>query len=263
MRIAPDVEQMMWMVAESADPQAVADFESRFPALRYELSKRIDMVRKLKASGKAVSTSGSIPRFIPRPQAQNPGAMRARWSVAVVALSALAFGSFYGTKLLLDKPLSPKTTNVVQVSPGTVPKSPPPVDQTPQVPETQAPAGQGLHPPDDEPVSLPKWQAPNSVKFERIGLAMAIRAIAEQCGLTLDMPPDMPNEDIVVHYQNMTGIQMLQDMAPQFGFSVFDQGDGKVLVIPARDETAPSHSASPEIRPLRPGGLDAMTANRG
>ena len=237
MKVAPDVEQMMWMVAESADPNAIEDFGARFPHLRFELSKRIDMVRKLKASGKMAKPDGSIPRFIPPARLGSPIGSRFRWGFAAIALSALAVGSFFGTKYF-----AAKTPEMVKERP--LPKieytQPKPNYENTAVPEQEPDVPplkeSGVIPPDDEPNLGQKWEQLQAVKFEKVGLATAIKAICQQSGIKLDMPQDMPNDEIVVDYQGMTGLAMLQDMASRFGFTVFAQGDGKVLVIPARQE---------------------------
>src|SRR6187431_1738015 len=110
----------MWLVAEAADQKAVEDFESRFPHLRYELAKRIEMVRNLRASGKQVRSEGSIPQFRRPVSVASPFGPRLRWSIAALALSALAFGSFFATRALIP------------------PKAPPSVD-TPLVDQTYVP----------------------------------------------------------------------------------------------------------------------------
>lgn len=235
MRIAPDVEQLMWIAAESGDPNAIEDFGARFPHLRYELSKRIDMVRKLKQSGKMAIPSGSIPRFTPPHRIGARLGPRFRWSVAALALSALAFGSFFGTKYLASKEEAPPLGAPRQTIPAYSPQESTEerIQEPPPVRETQSEVG--VVTPDDEPAPVDPWQKLKDVKFERIGLATAIKAIAAQSGMNLEMPPDMPNDDIVVDYRNMTGIEILHDMASRFAFTVFDQGNGKVLVVPARD----------------------------
>jgi len=255
MRVAPDVDKLMWYVAESADPQAVADFESRFPHLRYELSKRIDLVRGLKASKKIAATSGSIPAFHPPLSRAHSTSMRWKWSVAAVGLSALAVGSFVVTQRLMSGPAETTPAPVVRlttpttVNPQLVPENGTKRDEGPgiQVPESNG--AEGVQPPNDEPVEVSPWLRPHTVKFERLGLANALRAIASQCGLKLEMPPDMPNDEIVLDYRNMNAFEILADMGPRFGFTAFDQGGGRVLIIPARSD-------DPEIGGTEPRPLD-------
>ncbi|HRK21068.1 MAG TPA: hypothetical protein PLX06_04640 [Fimbriimonadaceae bacterium] len=257
MKVAPDVERMMWAVAESGDPQAVADFESRFPQLRYELSKRIDLVRELKASKRIGNPQGSIPAFHPPAALRTAGFSKWRWSMAAVALSALAVGSFVVTRQILTNPAPPTPMASEDLKPPET-VLPQPVQETTvkrTEPEQGAPnepgPENGLALPEDEAPVVPKWQLPHTVKFDRLGLANAIKAIGAQCGLRISMPPDMPNDEIVLDYRGMTAMEMLRDMGGQFGFTAFDQGDGSVLIIPARDENAPTHS-DPGAQPIHP-----------
>lgn len=236
MRIAPDVEKLMWMVADSADPQAIADFESRFPELRYELSKRIDMVRELKSSRRLGKSPGQTPHFRPSP-APSPSGTRWKLALAFAALSALAFGSFFVTRSYFGfaKQSEPTTTIVRQSPPTTTPSvvSPKPV---PQVQPTPPPSTDSHA--EETPSSLAPWDRLQTIRFEKIPLQDALRAIAAQSGLKLEIAPGMPNPLIKSDYRGMTGLEILADMGPQFGFTAFHQGEGQVIVIPARDSSA-------------------------
>ena len=48
MRIAPDVDKLMWTLAESGQPLAVEDFQGRFPELKVELSRRVQLMQDLR-----------------------------------------------------------------------------------------------------------------------------------------------------------------------------------------------------------------------
>ena len=259
MKIAPDVERLMWMVAESADPKAVEDFESRFPQLRYELAKRIEMVRHLKASGRSVRRESSIPQFRRPVAGPSPFGARMRWSIAALALSALAFGSFFATRALIpSKPAPPPVVQNPSIEPTNDPVQESPDLDTPKEPTSiETPTtteSTGLKQPDDQPLPDAKWEKPQTIKFQRIGLASALQAIGLQCGLKLDIPADMPNDEIVVNYQGMTGLEILADMGPRFGFTAFDQGGGHVIIVPTRDENAPDSNPADgrTHRPVHP-----------
>lgn len=254
MKIAPDVERLMWMVAESADPKAVEDFESRFPQLRYELAKRIEMVRNLKASGRSVRREGSIPEFRRPVSLPSPFGARMRWSIAALALSALAFGSFFATRALIPAKAAPPVIENNSFDPTNVPNEVEPDvirSEEPAAEETMASEESGIKQPDDVPLLESAWLKRQTVKFQRIGLANALHAIGAQCGLKLDVPDDMPNDEIVVNYQGMTGMEILADMGPRFGFTAFDQGGGHVIIVPTRDENAPDSNPS-DARTHRP-----------
>ncbi len=257
MKIAPDVERLMWLVAESADAQAVADFEARFPELRYELSKRIDMVRELKSSRRLGESSGHAPRFVPSAPGPSPFG-RSKFILAFAALSVVAFGSFYATRLIANRqPVKPPPVESAVNTPLNPPEiqhgplNPPAANVRPPTPVVQNP------PPTSDPV-MPRtdapWDRPQVVRFERIKLHDALRAIASQSGLELEIAPGLPNLDIVTDYQGMTGLEILADMGPRFGFTAFHQGEGRVIVIPARDLGPEGQGDEPTANP-RVGGM--------
>ena len=269
MKIAPDVERLMWMVAEAADQKAVDDFESRFPHLRYELAKRIEMVRHLKASGRQLRSEGSIPQFRRPVSMPSPFGPRLRWSVAALALSALAFGSFFATRALIppkaqppvDTPLRDQTNFPTQEEPDAN------IQKEPAIEDSAATEQTGIRQPDDQPIPDAAWERPQTVKFQRIGLASALMAIGAQCGLALDIPADMPNDEIVVDYRGMTGLEILADMGQRFGFTAFDQGGGHVIIVPTRDDNAPDSNPADgrTHRPLNPTtgkGVDSAEGKR-
>lgn len=258
MKIAPEIEQLMWLAAESGDPNAIADFERKFPNLRYELSKRIDIVRSLKQSRKLGKREGSIPRFMPRTN-QTFAANRLRLSIAAVALCALAFGSYVVTKQLMASPTNQAPPVVHNVFPNTEtvrPRPEPDKNALRTAPPNEEPIeeGHGLTTPEDETPVVAKWQQPQTVKLQHAKLADALRAIGIQCGLNIVVPPDMPDLDIVVNYREMTGFEMLADMGPRFGFTAFDQGNGNVIVVPARADEGGAAVDSRPHPPKRPEG---------
>src|SRR6185503_19630879 len=125
----------------------------------------------------------------------------------------------------------------------------------------------GVKQPDDQPIPDAAWERPQTVKFQRIGLASALKAIGAQCGLTLDIPADMPNDEIVVDYRGMTGLQILADMGQRFGFTAFDQGGGHVIVVPTRDDNAPDSNPTEgkTHRPFNPAtgkGVESVEGKR-
>jgi hypothetical protein len=248
LKIAPDVEKLMWAVAESADARAVADFESRFPDLRYELSKRIDMVRELKSSRKLGESEGRTPRFVMRKETR-PLASPVRYVLAFTALSALAAGSFFVARPYFSS-ATPKLPPVETVR--TAPLEPAPIQygSAPSGPPKAVLPDSNLQQANPTVPDAP-WDRPQNVKFERIRLLDALNAIALQSGLQLEIAPGMPNPLIQANYSGISGLAILADMGPQFGFTAFEQGEGKVIVIPARDprqnEPIDGSGATPKI----------------
>ena len=98
-RVPNEVDELMWGVAESADPEAIAQFGARYPDCRIELARRIAMVESLKSAGKRAAAGMTPPSFEPRtPQVVplRPG----MWLAAAVALVGLAYGSYVVTSKL-------------------------------------------------------------------------------------------------------------------------------------------------------------------
>jgi hypothetical protein len=109
-KIAPEVERLMWLIAEERDPRAISDFESRFPELKLELSKHMAMVSGLKTAGRKVPEH-RIPRFVPR-HASAPRRQTGLYIAVAFVAGALAFGSYAGVTLL--RPEKTKTPIVRQ-----------------------------------------------------------------------------------------------------------------------------------------------------
>jgi hypothetical protein len=82
---------------------------------------------------------------------------------------------------------------------------------------------------------VPEYDKPQTVRLDHVNLLTALDAIAMQCRLHLEVAPDMPNPDIRLDAEGKSGLQILQDLGNQYGFSAFDQGNGNVLIIPARE----------------------------
>jgi hypothetical protein len=79
--------------------------------------------------------------------------------------------------------------------------------------------------------------ARRSIRSDRIRLIEAIRRIGRECGLEIEVAPGMSDPEIVMRYDGMTGMEMLLDLGPRFGFTAFDEGEGRVLIIPTTDPT--------------------------
>jgi hypothetical protein len=230
-QIPAELDQLMWLVAESGDPAGIEEFGEKYPGHRIELLARIDMIRKLR--GARSSPSGGIPPFR-RPAPSRIGARRA-WTFALAGacLAALAVGSFYGT-LAWQRRGEAALRNV----------NPPAAEARSEPARGSAESSGGSIPPTPNP-STEEFSEPDGVELrrvtiesERIKLSSLLDRIGRECGLTLEVAPGLEDPEIRVSYQNMTGPEMLLELGPRFGFTAFDQGDGKVLVIPAIDQAA-------------------------
>ncbi|CAN5374245.1 hypothetical protein BH11ARM2_BH11ARM2_20150 [soil metagenome] len=76
-----------------------------------------------------------------------------------------------------------------------------------------------------------------------VNLTTALKAIAGGGGLAIVIGPGLPDPKIDVKYDGLNTIQILQKMGEDYAFTPFDQGNGAVIIVPARDE---SEKTAPE-----------------
>lgn len=245
-QLGPELDQLMWAVAESKDRRAIEDFEARFPQHVLELGKRMAMVRDLRGA-RSTNLPRTAPLFVPPIKRSAPRALRFGWALGAIAMAAIGTAAFYATQRYLAGPTptpAPNEVRYVAPEPETVvPENGQSAAGSPQGTVPQAPTGLADVPP-------PKYELPQTVARAEIELADAIRLIAEQCGMQVDVGPGLPDIKVGFDYQGITGLAMLQDMGPRYGFTAFDEGEGRVLIIPALDRQAPT---SADERPGGPG----------
>lgn len=237
-RVPREVDQLMWLVAEDGDPKAIDEFGLRYPDLRSEMSRRLQMVRQLRGAKQTHSLIAQIPRF-EAPAARSAGMPgRLAWGIAAVALAALGFASFQVSRSFLSSPkprhIEPSSSIESPLGPVSQSQIPPrtqaPVEPTPSTVFQQPPTTK------DVPVSATRV----TIKESRVRLLAAIERIARLCSLQIEIAPGMPNPEIVMDYNRMTGLEMLQDMGPRFGFTALEEGSGKLLIVPVLEgESSP------------------------
>jgi len=224
-RIPPEIDSLMWAVAESNDTKAISDFEVRYPEHRYELGKRLGMVRGLRGARPSESARVFEPRLA------TPIPTRPKWVIALGAcgLVGLAIASYYGTSWTMPRQPKKPVAPVVKLDPprsdGGVQYQPPKREVTPLVvPER----------PKIDPVpETPAYLKPQNLQLAEAPLQTALQLLASQSGLQISFAPGMPNPRVTVDYQSQSAIAVLKDMGEQFGFTAFDQGNSSVLIIPA------------------------------
>lgn len=224
----PDVERLMWMVAEQGDQTAVDDFESRFPDLKPELRKRIAMVGGLRGARLASEINAPTPAFRLRVPEPTQGPNRFLWAGASLIAASLAAASYLVAKPILARRAEPAPSTVARTAtdPGEI-KLTPPRHET--VIDVAPPQAEPMHGTDLRP----------AVKIERAPLSVALQAIAAKCKIKLEIGPGLTDPQVRVDYADMTGMEILQDLGHKFSFTAFDQGDGSILIIPAVDPNAP------------------------
>lgn len=264
-KIPPDIDQLMWTIAEAGDARAAEDFEQRFPDLKYELAKRLLLLRQLRGARKAGAGRSDIPHFEPRLHPAK-GWARPAWSVAaVVAFAILAYASYSLTgRIMANPPQRPGSSPA-----GAAVRTP--IDHVP----ANQPLADGRPPqPKEADLAPSPYQKKITIQIERAKLMDAIQQVAAQAQLQIEIGPGMENPDVTLAYNDMSGIAILEDMGKQLGFTPFYEGDGKVLVVPAvdpkkltepstatgtthvvEDPTGPKPTASPP--PKAPAGASA------
>ncbi len=238
-RIAPDLDALMWKIAEDFDLPAAEDFQSRFPELKGELATRMSMVRGLRQSRpEAKATEVVVPRFVPR----EPTVVNRRAQFVVVGMATLAVLAFGSYVVVANLPKNAPKPAMISVAPdhptvGSPNSTQPetmnetPVKGTEPEPETSKPRPV-------DPVVMP-WDKPQSVAIADAPLIDVLNMIGMTCKLQLEIAPKMPNPTISVQYSNKTGMDMLKDLGNQYGFTPLAQGDGRVLIVPAVPFTNP------------------------
>lgn len=249
MKIAPDVDQLMWVLAEQSDRKAVEEFEARFPELKFELAKRVALVSNLRGAGKAVRADK--PRFTaPAPQSM---AWHRPFALAAIAaaLCVLAYGTFFATRTLLSGPRSvPKVEPVAGTSRPEVPRSAVKREAPDATPNVAIPAPKPL--PIEPPAYVPKYQQRHSIAIEEAGLLTVLEAIATQTGMQVEVAPGIDDLKISCRYEEATGLEMLRDLGAKFGFTALSQGGNRVLLVPVVDSRSPGN-AGPMVPPVKDG----------
>lgn len=243
-RVPSDVDRLMWLVAESNDPKAIADFESRFAEFGPELARRRRMVSELKGAKSHVSIDHRIPAFKPRVDAPTP-IPKGMWIVAGIAFASLAFASYSVFRVnstqgpipkpeqVVTQPVETPDTNVyrpVETPPITDPivKNPPP-----SVHPTPSTSGQEM---------------PKSLKLSNTSLIAALKMIGEMAGYRVEVAPGFQDQQISIDYDQITTSEMLKDLGLRYSFTPFDQGDGTIIIVPAVDAAGGSDTNGSQRR---------------
>lgn len=247
-RIAPDVERLMWLIAEERDPRAVADFEERFPDLKYELSKRISMVSGLKNAGKMVPPH-EIPRFVPKNSVSMPMPLNRSIYVAFAFVAAaLAFGSYAAKSMFTQKPPELPPVPVVNITTPAHTQEPvytKPVPEKTTAPTTESgpPVANGGNEIDEEnpllhPITFHNVHAP---------LEAALAQICKQAGLTYQLAPGMPRVEVELNYDGVAAGDVLADLGRRYNFTPYPQERGSLLFLPVRPDG--DSGSTPPARP--------------
>lgn len=242
-QVPPELDRTMWILAERNDPKAIEEFGNRFPDLRTELVKRLEMVRSLRGM-----SDGVRPDRIPEFQLRGPEPVAASPRVIGVGLGLIAAALALGTyAVVTNRPLprsvpvpTPISTELPAPTPGVVysdnlpnnTPSPQPVRETPVM-----------------PTDIPAYAQIQDFFFDHTKLAEAVRMIANAAHLRVEIAPGLPDIEITTSYPQVTPVDALKQLGTDYGFTPFAEEDGHVLILPVRDSTQPSTAPSPSATP--------------
>lgn len=239
--IPSDLDQLMWLLAESGDYAAIDEFTKRFPDLRHELNRRCATVNGLKGAkpghGPKKTPEFHLVEIAPR-KAPNPLA----WIGGVVALVCIAFASYQATSQAMKPKESPPVATgdkVLNVGPTYTRKDR--EEPNSLAPGAEVPPTKQRDETDVQPLRtpIPKYEMPHSVYVEEQSLFVALEQIAQQTGMEIEVAPKTENPTITVSFEQISGPQMLEQLGKAYGFTPLHQGEGRYLIIPAIQWTDP------------------------
>ena len=130
MPIPPEIDELMWAIAENDTADAVYDFEHRFPKYQQELMRRIKTVQALKSQGKTLP-SREIPIFQARPVTidRKPIQWLGYAAVSLAVISTAILAATRNQSSPLPKPAPINTENRATVPQLPITAGTPPVGQ--------------------------------------------------------------------------------------------------------------------------------------
>ena len=227
--VPPEIDALMWSLAENGGPLAIEEFETRHTRYGPELARRIRMVAELREAGRATSRRPAFTPRTPRVTPASHGAVAAAAGLAILAVGVVAYvvasGGARTPTASVAAPPSP-----IPISRVTPTPTPPPRRNEPK----SSPAPEAARPP--EPT--PDYLTPRDVRIEDTALTAAIRLVAAGGGLRVTVAPGFEDRQVTLDYRGLNTVDTLKAMGDEYGFSVMEEEDGHVLVLPTRDSSA-------------------------
>ena len=235
MKPSPEIEEIMWRLAEAPDDSEHGEFLARYPEFQAEFEKRIAMVRGLK--GSRPKSAKRRTDFMPSPRTLAADSAPSRWAVVGAATLVLAGTvlATLGAVRYMDArqgETARQAGPVPPVGPGHLDQGGPENGQMPvsnqggqkkELPETVVPPS-----PFDSLVTI---------VATRVKLSTCLDDIARQAGIRLESAPGMDtlDVDVEVDYRGVPALSALDDLGRNFKFSVLRQTESSALLVPAVD----------------------------
>lgn len=232
------IDELMWFIAEEGDHQAVDGFIKRYPELRAEMVKRMNLVREVRGA----KPDSQKPKFMPRDEVRQLTAPRPRFVLVAGVAASLVAASWAGYAAFTSRHTEPSSQPPKTLSRNEQPNNPrlkPGYDPNQNVVPPQPPA----------PKPIPAYEKLVTLTSESISLMFVLDEISRQTGVRIQLAPDMPNPDVRAFYEQMPALAVLKDLGARYGFSAFSQENDHVLIVPAVDPNAPTPTAPPEQAP--------------
>ncbi len=230
MPIPPDIDELMWAIAENDTPDAVYDFEHRFPKYQQELMRRIKTVQALKAQGKTVP-SREIPVFQARPITvdRKPIHWLGYAAVCIAVISTAVLAATRNQPTIEPKPAPVNTKRVATPDVPLLPRT------NPVTPQAVPPVDPAKNPPPAPKNDTKKYDA----IMEVAKLHSAIQLIGEIAHVNITIAPGLENPDVQLNFTQMTAMEMLTALGKDYAFTPIVNGEKDILILPVKDEEEP------------------------
>jgi type IV secretory pathway VirB10-like protein len=177
-------------------------------------------------------------------------------AVGALVLAAVAVGAYTVAKLAEPASTSPSAVAHGNPSPRPEPTTP---DTTQRLPETAppkpdpgpAPESSSDAKPGPETNQAGSAEKPQSFKVKGADLTAALTMLGAEAGVQIVVAPGMGKRKVDADYENVPLSEILSDLGRRYGFTPFDQGDGTIIVVPARDSATASGSDAEIVRHQR------------
>jgi hypothetical protein len=226
--LPPNVDAMIWKLAESEDIAAHADFVSQYPELKDELSRRVALVNRLRNYPHVQSR---LPRFNPSPE---PVSVTPKWVwpvAALVVMSGLAFAVTAGVTYF-------RSTQAPDPAPVTRPESHP-VGMKHWSQSQSAgnwPVNASTAPPQNSASEGTRWDTPITMEAKGATLSAVVLAVASGAHVTIKVSEGVPNPTIDLNVTRQRAGSVLEDLGRKYGFGVLYETDKYAVLIPLAPE---------------------------
>jgi len=255
MKIAREVDSLMWSIAETGDFHAIENFKRQFPDLHAELSHRVLLIKDLKKAKSLQFADVPRPPFVPPSKAGGP----VTWPMAglvilVVSITTVAFvthakngepmryGDYKPTttnfqyqnrprphSVNVDQPAHRVPTALMVVSPNIPPNATlgdPASGSTPGVNAAPSDANAAMG-----QVSQPKMERLH-VTMMQAPLSSVIGSISSTYKIDVKTAPGFPNPTVDVDEQDTDAKSLLDRLGQRYGFGVIVEGVDSYLLVP-------------------------------